>query len=181
MKKFESLTAAKEAFTALCGKITAAVALELPKSLDAAKTVIQSLTENLTSAREHAEGAMALAEEQGALLATAQADLAAAMSLAKAAETKATDLQTQLTAATGTVTTLTAEVGTLKAEAKTAEQRAAAICAAAGVDPVELEKTGTEAGSLTEQYAAIKDPAAKDAFLTKHKAAIFKEQTQKKG
>jgi ABC-type transporter Mla subunit MlaD len=181
MKKFESLTAAKEAFTALCAKITAAVSIEPPKSLDAAKTLVQGLAEGLTAAREYAEGAVSLAEDAAQLLATAQTDLAAAVARAESAETNATDLKTKLNVATGTVTTLTAEVGTLKAEAKTAEQRAAAICAAAGVDPVELEQNGTEAGTLTEQYNAIKDPAAKDAFLTKHKAAIFKEQTKKKG
>ncbi len=181
MKKFESLTAAKEAFTALCAKITAAVSIEPPKSLDAAKTLVQGLAEGLTAAREYAEGAVSLAEDAAQLLATAQTDLASAVARAESAETSATDLQTQLTAATSTVTTLTAEVGTLKAEAKTAEQRAAAICAAAGVDPVAVETDPAAAGSLTEQYNAIKDPLAKSQFLEKHAEALYKEQTKKKG
>ncbi len=111
-----------------------------------------------------------------ALFTDADTARAAAESRAITAETSLTEVSGKLTAATEQVTTLTAEVGTLKASAKTAEARAAEICAASGVKPIETAP-GSDAGenSLIEQYNAIKGPVAKGEFLLKHKAALHKE------
>lgn len=177
--KFESLQKAKEAFSALGEKIKAACSDELPKSLDAAKSAISALTENLTAAQEHADGALALAEDLGAQLKAAQADQKAAEELATEAGQKQADAEAALKTEKARAEAAETKVTHLESEQKTVEAEVARICAAAGVDPVTAEtKTGGE-GSLTEQYNAIKDPSAKAEFLAKHKTELFKEQTKK--
>lgn len=139
--------------------------------------------------------ALAALDTQTQLVAKLNGDLTAAQSLftdadtaRAAAESRAITAETSLTEVSGKLTTETARadglqknVDTLTASAKSAEQRAAEICAAAGVKPIETAP-GSEAGegSLTEQYNAIKDPVAKGEFLLKYKAALYTESKSKK-
>lgn len=179
--KFESLQKAKDAFSALGEKIKTAITFEMPKSLDGAKTLLASLKENLTSAQEHADGAMALAEDLSTQLATAKADQKAAEDLATEAGQKQATAEAALKSEKTRADTAEAKVKQLENDAKTVEAEVARICAEAGVDPVTTEAgTGGE-GSLTDQYNAITDPLARGEFLEKHQEALFKESNQKKG
>ena len=87
-------------------------------------------------------------------------------------------LTTQLTAATAKAAqfdALVAKVTQLEAEAKTTGQAAAEIAASHGLKPEQLAALpppGEAVGSLLDQFEAITDPAARQAFYNKHKSAL---------
>ncbi len=135
---------------------------EALSALDTQTTLVAKLTGDLTAAQS--------------LITDADTARAAAETRAVTAETSLTEVSGKLTAETVRADALQKDVDTLKASAKTAEARAAEICAASGVKPIETAP-GSDAGenSLIEQYNAIKGPVAKGEFLLKHKAALHKE------
>jgi len=103
-----------------------------------------------------------------------------------ASQTKAIDghaaaLTTATAGLTGQVETLTTEnkelAHTVGEQGKKLESPAYKMASITG-EPLEEAGgggEGAEGGSLTQQYAAIKDPAERAAFLEENKAALYKE------
>lgn len=149
-------------------------------TLDAAIQAYEELNAKFEALTADHDAAQALAEEAETAKVEAEAKLAtSAQALAEAKE----KLQSETARADGLqahVDTLQADVDNLKDEAKSAETRAAEICAAAGIDPIETEAGNTGDGTLMEQYNAIKDPVEKGEFLKKHQAALYKESVKSK-
>jgi chromosome segregation ATPase len=149
-------------------------------TLDAASTAYAELNTKFESLQGDMSAAEALAEEAG----KKQADAEAALVTSKEAVTKieaALQKETERAKSLETeVFGLKSNVEKLEAEAKTAEEQAASICAAAGIDPVALNPASDMgSGSMLEQYNAIKDPVEKSAFLKQHQSAIYKESNKK--
>lgn len=146
-----------------------------PTTLAAALAALETQATALATAQEELGAAQALIDDAGAAQAAAEQQAAEAGA-------KLTETETKLSAETQRADNAEAEVTRLKAEAKTAEVRAAEICAAAGVDPLETTPgaEGGNEGGLMEQYNAIKDPKAKGEFLLKHAAALYKESNKTK-
>lgn len=149
--------------------------MEKFKTLDTANQAYQEQAEKLLSATTDLTAAQATIETAATAQAAVQAELVTAQAATTSATEKATAETARATTLEGKITALESDVATLKAEATTAEVKAAAMCAAAGVDPVALEAGAGGEGSLTEQYQAITDPVDRGEFLAKHKEAMFAE------
>jgi len=93
---------------------------------------------------------------------------------AAAMESAHAELTGQLATATASVATLTAKNADMKTKLENPAFKAASI---EGEDPDAAGGGGAgteQAGSLMEQYKAIKDPAAKAEFFDANKAELFK-------
>lgn len=141
--------------------------------LQEAQEAVKNLTADLTQANEANKTAAAdikARDEQIVALTAQLADEKAAS--AKAAEA--------LKGATDELAKATARIAELEANAKTAEQKAGEILANVGVPPVENAATppAPTAAELLEQYKAISDPKAKNAFYDKHRDILTPKHAQ---
>lgn len=123
------------------------------------------LKEQAKVAEENGEQVAKAAEENAAKLTQAEADLSTAKQTISTLTARAEKAEAELKAANEKLANPSAQV------IQIASRKAQEITAAQGQPPISAtvpQTTGT--GDILAQYAALKDPAAKNAFYRKHKA-----------